>query len=126
MDTSTSKPSRITSRSRTSSREVADDVDSLSLRKRSRADGGVGVPVTCSLVEKPLLDTRDPALASLTLRCGVNNQYLLEDAVRGVIGAPSLLRVYGLYILYVSHEQSTMQMLLCFILHSRACLLSPC
>lgn len=56
-------------------------------KKRSRTDSGCGAVITCSLAERPLVDTRDSMLETLTIRCGVNEECLLEDSVRHVVGA---------------------------------------
>lgn len=81
VDTSTSKQTR----SGDSSMEGSGNVGGESQKKRSRA-ASYADAVTCSLAERPLVDTNDPILATLTMRCGINDECMLADAVKHVIG----------------------------------------
>jgi hypothetical protein len=56
-------------------------------RKRSRAAGSEAVMLTSSLAERPLVDTRDALVDTLMIRCGLNEECLLADSVRYVLGA---------------------------------------
>jgi hypothetical protein len=86
LDTSTSQQTRSgDTTSRASSEQYGDET----LRKRSRAETSSGVVLACSLAESPLLDTNDPVLETLTLRCGVNSECLMSDSVRHTIGMNS-------------------------------------
>lgn len=96
MDTSTSKPTR-SDCSRAGSDSVGDGVGSF--RKRSRNEGSSTAVLTCSLAERPMVDTRDPELDTITLRCGVNEETLMADAVRYVVGARSVVSPLCLLVL---------------------------
>ena len=80
-------------------------MDGESQRKRSRAASGAGMDVTCSLAQRPLVDTNEPTVAAMTLRCGVNEEYVMFDAVRGVIGA--LVKLFYSLVAVVPPVQDT-------------------
>lgn len=68
------------------SMDISERMEQDSVKKRSRTSVDVEAAVTCALASRPLVDTNDPSVKNIGVRCGVNGECLISEAVTHVIG----------------------------------------